>query len=71
MEAFKNDVNDKSIKVLGRTQCITTPDNHTPPLNIKSELPYMNIRPYIDDEWDTIPNVILTTDDEWDPTILD
>ena len=71
MEAFKNDVNDKSIKVSGGTQCITTPDDHAFPLNIKSGLPYMNIRPYTDDEWNTLPHVILTSYDEWNPTILD
>ena len=36
-----------------------------------SGLIYMNIRPYADDEYDTLPYVILTSDDEWDPAILD
>ena len=31
----------------------------------------MNIRPYPDDEYNTLPHVILTSDDEWNPTILD
>ena len=31
----------------------------------------MNIRPYTDNEWNTLPHVILTSDDECDPTILD
>ena len=31
----------------------------------------MNIRPYTDDEWSTLPHVILTSDDKWDPTVLD
>ena len=71
MEALKNDVSDKFIKVVGRKQYITTPDDHAFLLNIKSGLPYMNIRPYTDDEWSTLPQVILKSDDEWDPTILD
>ena len=40
---FKNDVNDKSIKVLRGAQYITTSDDNSFPLNIKSGLPYMNI----------------------------
>ena len=36
IEDFKNDVNDKSIKVSGGTQYITTPEDHAFPLNIKS-----------------------------------
>ena len=35
MEALQNDVSDKSIKLLGGIQCITTPDDHAFPLNIK------------------------------------
>ena len=67
MELFQNDVNDKSIKVSGETRCITTPDDHDFPINIQLVLPYMSIR----DEWKILPHVILTSDDEWDPTILD
>ena len=71
MEAFQNDVNDKSIKVSGETQCITTSDDYTFALNIKPGLPYIHIRPYTDNEWKTLPDVILTSDNEWEPTILD
>ena len=63
MEAFKSDVNNKSIKVSGGTKYITTPDDHVFPLNIKSGLSYMNICLYTDDEWDTLPHVILKLDD--------
>ena len=31
----------------------------------------MNILPYTDDEWNTLPHIILTSDDKWDSTILD
>ena len=31
----------------------------------------MNIYPQTDDEWNTLPHAILTSDDEWYPTILD
>jgi hypothetical protein len=29
------------------------------------------MRPYTDDEWETLPHVIWTSDEEWDPTVLD
>ncbi len=38
---------------------------------MKDDLPYVNLRPYTDDEWDSLPHVILTGDTDWDPTILD
>ena len=71
MEAVKNDINDKPVKVSDGTQFITTPDDHDFPINIKSGLPYMNIRPYTNDKWKILPHVILKSDDEWYPTIYD
>ena len=70
LEWFKQNVHDKSVKVGGQ-QCITTNDGYVIPLNIKSGLPYMPMRPYTDSEWDTLPHVILTADSDWDPTVLD
>jgi hypothetical protein len=29
------------------------------------------MRPYNDHEWDTLPHVILTSDTEWNPSVLD
>jgi hypothetical protein len=31
----------------------------------------MSIRPYTDHEWDNLPHVILTSELEWDPSVLD
>ena len=39
-------------------------------LNIKNVLPCINICLYIDDEWNTLPHAILTSDNEWNPIIL-
>ena len=50
MEMFGNDVNDKSMKVPGGLQRITTEDGFCIPLNIKAGLPYMSMRPYTDNE---------------------
>jgi len=38
---------------------------------MKDGLPYVNLHPYTDDEWDSLPHVILTRDMDWDPSILD
>src|SRR5688572_19663442 len=70
LEAHKQTVHDKSIKVGGK-QCIETLDGYIIPLNIRQGLPFMTIRPYTDAEWEQLPHVILTADTDWDPSILD
>ena len=70
LEAHKQAVHDKSMKVGGK-QCIVTLDGYVIPLNIRSGLPYMSIRPYTDQKWDHLPHVIFTADTDWDPTIID
>ena len=54
LESFKQDVNDKSIKVTGGLQRIQTIDGYAIPLNIKNGLPYVIMRPYTDTEWDSL-----------------
>ena len=70
MEAHKQTVHDKSTKVGGK-QRIETLDGYIFPLNIRSGLPYMSIRPFTNKEWDDLPHVIMTEDVDWDPTIID
>src|SRR5688572_18038031 len=70
LEAHKQAVHDKSTKVGGK-QRIETLDGYVIPLNIRSGLPYMSIRPFTDKEWDNLPHVILTADVDWDPTVID
>ena len=71
LEHFKNDVNDKSVKVPGGLQWIQTLDGYVIPLNIKNGLAYLDIRPYTDEEFDKLPSVILTDESTWDTTVLD
>jgi hypothetical protein len=71
LEHYQNDVNDRSIKVSGGLQRILTLDGYVIPINIVAGLPYISMRPYTDDEWDLLPHVILTSDLDWDPTVLD
>ena len=71
LEWYKNDVNDRSIKVEGGLQRMLTLDGYVHPINIVNGLPYITMRPYTDDEWDSLPHVIWTSDNDWDPCVLD
>ena len=71
LEYYKNDVNDKSIEVEGGLQRIKTIDGHLHPIDIINGLPYSPIRPFADEEWKTLPHVVWTSNEDWDPSILD
>jgi hypothetical protein len=71
LEWYKNEVNDKSIHVPGGLQRIVTLDGYIIPLSIKDGLARLDIRPHTDHEFDTLPHVFLTSELEWDPTVLD
>ena len=71
LEWYKNDVNDKSIKVAGGLQHILTNDGYVIPISIRDGLPYVALHPFTDEEWDSLPHVILTGDANWDPGVLD
>ena len=59
IEAYKNFVDDRSLKVGGR-QCIRTLDGYILPLDIIHGLPYLKMEPNSDTEWNELPHVILT-----------
>jgi hypothetical protein len=69
LEWYKQEVDDKSIKVGGK-QCIKTLDGYVIPLVIKSGLPYVKMRPYTNKEWDSLLHVVLTGDGNWNPSVL-
>ena len=71
LEHFQNEVNDKSVKVPSGLQLIATPSGYVVPLDIKDGLPHVKMRPYTDEEWDTLPHFLLTEDKDWDPSVLD
>jgi len=52
LEAFKNKVIDRSIRAAGDLQCIHTVDGCAISLNIRNGLPYMQLRPYTETEWE-------------------
>jgi hypothetical protein len=70
-EWYKNDVNDKSILVPGGRQCIQTLDGYIIPISIQDGFTCLNIGPYTDKEFETLPHVIITSELEWDPPVLD
>jgi hypothetical protein len=71
LEYFANDVNNKPICIPGGLQHIQTVDGYVFPLSIRNGLPYLGMRPYTDDEYESLSHVILTSDVDWDPRVLD
>ena len=41
------------------------------PLDVINGLPYLPLRPFSDHDWKSLPHLVLTSDTDWDPTILD
>ena len=71
LEYFKNTVDEKS-RHAGGAQCIMSHDGqYIIPLAIHNGLARLPIRPYTDDEWDTLPHIIMTDEADWDPSVLD
>jgi hypothetical protein len=64
-EWYKNDVNDKYILVPGGLHRIQTLDGYIIPLSIQDGLTRLNICPYTDHEFDSLPHIILTSKLEW------
>jgi hypothetical protein len=64
------DVDDKSARVGGKQRLVTF-DGFSIPINIRRGLPYIDMQPHTDQEWETLPHVLLTKDTNWDPTHMD
>ena len=71
MEAYGCIIQDKPKKVSGEQPYVQSPDGYRFPLKIRQGLPYMDIRPVRDDEWERLPSTWLCSDNEWDPSIYD
>jgi len=56
---------------MGGLQRILTNNGYVIPINIHDGLPYVALCPFTDEEWDTLPHVVLTGDADWDPSVLD
>jgi hypothetical protein len=71
LEWCGNDINDCSIKIDGGRQRLTTPDGYVIPIDIRHGLPNIMMRPFTDEEFEELPHVLWTSEDDWDPTSLD
>ena len=45
-------------------------DGYAIPLQIRGGLAYLDMHPPNNDEYDALPHVILTSDVDWNPTII-
>ena len=52
-------------------QCLTTLDGFVILLNMQHGLPYLDMHPYTDQEWEELLHVHLMQGDDWDPSVLD
>ena len=70
-EHFGHAVDERSVKVDGK-QCITTLDGRALSLHIKERLAYIHsLGIPSDDDMETLPQIIFTSPDTWDPGVLD
>jgi hypothetical protein len=70
LEHYRNHVEDRS-RTVGGNQRIVTLDDYIIPLHIRQGLPYMDMRRPTDAELASLPHVVLTSDVDWDPSVLD
>ena len=70
IEHYKNKVDDRS-KAVGGKQRIVTLEGYVIPLKMQNGLTYMDMRAPTKTEIDSLPHVVLTSDLEWDPSVLD
>ena len=71
LEWFKTTVNDKSPIVTGEMPSITTLEGFVIPISFRNGLPYIKMRPPTKKELESLPRVPITSDKEWDPSVLD
>ena len=71
LAAFGQDVNERPKSLPGGRQSIITVDGYVIPLAIRQGLPYMDMHPPSDEEMESLPHVVFTSDKEWDPHNLD
>ena len=70
IRSFGHDVDDVPI-MLGGMQRIKTSCNRIIPLSIRNGLAYLEMTPPTDDDINTLPQVYLTADEPWDPSLFD
>ena len=71
IEHFKCQVNEKAAAITGRTPSIVTLEGYIIPIATRRGLPYIYLRPFTDQEWESLPKVCITSPKPWDPSVLD
>ena len=71
LEAFGHEVRDKSYAFGGLQSIRTSDGTYTIPLDIEGGLAYMPMYPPTDDDLANLPAIVLTSDQEWNPSIAD
>ena len=71
LEAFGCKIDDHSPTFTKRTPCLTTVEGYQVPIAFRKGLPYIRMRPFGEHDWATLPHVIITSPDTWNPAILD
>ena len=70
MEHYGIKVDDKSVKI-GGTQRLVTLEGFVIPLQFRDGLAYVEMSPPSDQDLQDYPHVVMTSDMEWNPSILD
>jgi hypothetical protein len=70
LEHYKIEVHDRSANV-GGLQRIITLEGHHIPLQLRDGLAYMDMSKTTDDDLENLEHVVLTSDVDWDPSVLD
>ena len=71
LEAFGCKIDDHSPTFTKRTPCLTTVEGYQVPIAFRKGLPYIRMRPFGEHDWATLPHVIITSPNTWNPAILD
>lgn len=72
MEQYGCTIHDKSPQGKKALQpYIQTPDGYKIPIRITDGLPYVNMRPAMKTDFDTLPITYITGSEQWDPCCLD
>ena len=71
LESFGCIIKDKSPKISKEVPSITTVEGYQIPIAIKRGLPYIRMRPFTDNDWNTLPHITFTSPAEWTPSVLD
>ena len=69
MEAYGCTVLDSNTN--GKQPYIESPDGYRIPMSMRQGLLYIDMRPVLDSEWESLPHIHLTSDTPWEPSQFD